>query len=145
MPLEIVKYPSPILKLTAEKIQDIDGSILELAHKMILTMKVNGGVGLAMPQIGLAGRLIVFIDYASQPRYRVMINPSIVGREATHSYEEEGCLSVPGLYVTIPRAKAIDVQFQEPSGEWKRELFWDFTARIIQHEIDHLNGVLIND
>lgn len=143
--LEVIKYPNPILKLKSEEIQDIDGSILNLIQEMIQTMKANNGVGLAMPQIGLTGRVIVFIDYTNTPKYRTMINPVIFGHGSISNEDTEGCLSIPGKWKKIWRNKEILVKFQEPSGKWKRETFSNLTARIIQHEIDHLDGILIND
>lgn len=141
MILEIRKIGDPILKLKAKKVEKIDDSIKKLINDMIETMKFSNGVGLAAPQVGISLRIIV-VDYEEKPI--AFINPEILEEEG-ENIDYEGCLSVPGIEVPVKRAEKIVFKAQDINGKVKRYKANGLLARIIQHEIDHLEGILIID
>lgn len=114
---------------------------IQFAKDMAETMLYHGGIGLAAPQIGVPYRVIAI---ASNP-VLVMYNPRIVDASGVTQLLDESCLTYPGLTVKIPRSRAIKVRYTQPNGEVKTELFTDLTARIIQHEVDHIDGVTLLD
>ncbi len=131
-------YPDPILKAVCEPVgddEDVSDVIRDMMH--ILTNSKTG-VGLAAPQAGHKKRVIVVKtnNFAFSP----MINPNIYTFTSEWLVAEEGCLSYPGKFKDIDRARWVGVEWQLESGEWVKNDFWDFTARIIQHEIMHLDG-----
>lgn len=144
--LRIFHYPEPVLKQTAEPIAEIDEPLRTLARDMAETMYAAPGVGLAAPQIGISRRLVV-LDCAPKdapPELLTCINPEIVEQEG-ETYEEEGCLSVPGFYAKVPRNARVKVRYLDLEGR-KVEMQADgLLAIAFQHEIDHLNGVLFVD
>jgi peptide deformylase len=140
--LKIVVYPNPPLMDVAAPVTDFSERLQQLADDMLETMYHNEGVGLAAPQVGKSIRLIVYCDYVSDPV--CLVNPEILERHGCE-YSEEGCLSLPSLYATVPRAKSILVRAQDLDGspfEFEAE---DYIARIIQHECDHLEGKVFPD
>ena len=143
---EIVIYPDKVLKSTAEKIENIDLDIINLAQDMTATMYEAPGVGLAAPQVGQQKRLIV-VDQTSGKEANSLIviaNPEIVEREGSET-DSEMCLSVPDVSIDVPRAKRILVTGVDLEGHEVRLEAQGFLARIFQHEIDHLNGTVILD
>ncbi|HQG31299.1 MAG TPA: peptide deformylase [Deltaproteobacteria bacterium] len=143
---EIVIYPDKVLKSTAEKIENIDLDIINLAQDMTVTMYEAPGVGLAAPQVGHRKRLIV-VDQTSGKEANnliVIVNPEIVEKEGTET-DSEMCLSVPDVSIDVPRAKRILVTGVDLEGNEVRIEAEGFLARIFQHEIDHLNGTVILD
>lgn len=153
--LEIVTLPNAILRQKTRPVTDFGPPFQELIESMIETMRAANGVGLAAPQIGRSLRLAVIEDLPKEdeegneiPDSRdlyVIVNPEIVweSREAVDGIE--GCLSVPGYLGEVERAEAIRVRGQDRNGKKVRFRLKDWTARIFQHEIDHLNGVLFID
>ncbi len=141
MILEIRKIGDPILKVRAKKVEKIDEKVKKLINDMIETMKFSNGVGLAAPQVGESLRIIV-VDYEEKPM--AFINPEILEREG-ESIEYEGCLSVPGIEVPVKRAQSIVFKAQDINGRVKKYRAKGLFSRVIQHEIDHLDGVLIVD
>lgn len=136
---EIRIYPDPVLRKKAHPIENIDGRIKELSDRMTKVMYGNRGVGLAAPQIGILSRIVV-VDIGKGPQ--VIINPEIPEGEG-ESVMEEGCLSLPGIEVPVKRMEKIFLRGWNLEGrELNMELF-GFSARVYQHEIDHLNGMLI--
>lgn len=138
----ILKYPEPVLRSKAKKIENIDGKVKELADGMVEAMAKASGIGLAAPQIGELARLII-VDVAEE--FHILINPQLleVGDEAVA--EPEGCLSIPGVEAEVNRPWEVLVKAVTLSGkevELHRE---GLLARVLQHEIDHLNGVLFID
>lgn len=130
-------YPDPILKAVCEPVgddEDVSGIIRDMMH--ILTNSKTG-VGLAAPQAGHKKRVII-VSFAGF--YETMINPHIVARSGEKVVQNEGCLSYPGIYKDIERAAWVDVHYYDEKGEQQDGVVYDFDARIIQHEIDHLNG-----
>ena len=141
--LKIITNPNPILRKKAEKIKDpLVLDIQKLIPEMINTMLAKDGVGLAAPQIGKSIRLIVV-------RYKdnnlIIINPKIIKKSLLKDWDEEGCLSVPGVFGYVKRCKKITVKYLDESGKEKKLSAEGLLARIIQHEIDHLDGILFID
>ncbi|MFN4070693.1 MAG: peptide deformylase [Thermus caldifontis] len=146
-------YGDPVLRKRARPVQDF-GGLKKLAEDMLETMFAARGVGLAAPQIGLSERLFVAVEYADEPegeerplrdlvrRVYVVANPVITHREG-HVEGLEGCLSLPGLYAEeVPRAERIRVVFQDEEGKERTLELEGYMARVFQHEVDHLDGIL---
>jgi peptide deformylase len=132
-------YPDPILRKKAKPVENIDGRIKEIADRMAEVMYTNKGIGLAAPQIGIPNQIIV-VDTGEGRR--AFINPEIVEGDG-ESVMEEGCLSLPTVEVPVKRMERVLIQAWDLNGkELTLELF-DFPARVYQHEIDHLHGILI--
>jgi peptide deformylase len=144
--VDICVYPDPVLKEIAEPVEDIDSEIQGIIDSMANLMYNNSGIGLAANQVGIQKRIILFdINYKEKAKdLTVLINPTIVSGEDKIIYEE-GCLSVPDFQGKINRKKYIKVQGLNRDGNLIDIDAEDLTAICIQHEIDHLNGVLILD
>ena len=151
--LPILHYPDPRLRRVCVAVERFDDALRELIAAMVETMYDAPGVGLAAPQVGEAIRLLVYDarrnddddgddDAVDQPR--AVINPEIVQREGS-VVGEEGCPSVPHFYGDVARAERIVVRFQDGEGTVHEEAHEGLTARILQHEIDHLDGVVFLD
>jgi len=141
MILKIYTIEHPVLRKKAKNVEKIDNNIKKLAEAMFETLKTVDGVGLAAPQVGKSLRMAV-ISYEDQDL--VIINPEIIEKEGEW-VDIEGCLSIPGVEIPVKRAQKITVRFQDLNGKtivMKAEGMW---ARIFQHEIDHLDGILIVD
>jgi len=139
--LEIKKYPDPTLRKKCEEVKEITEDIKKLIEDMIETMVSAPGIGLAVPQIGELKRIIVI--HLTSPQ--IFINPKIVKKSKETEIIEEGCLSFPGLWLKIRRAKEIEVEALNIKGEKIRIKTSGLPARIFQHEIDHLDGILLID
>jgi len=136
---EIRIYPDPILRKKALPIKNIDGKVKRLADRMAEAMYAKKGIGLAAPQIGILSRILI-VDIGEG--CKVLINPEIVAAEG-ESVMEEGCLSLPTVEVPVKRMEKVFVRGRNLEGkEVSLELF-GFPGRVYQHEIDHLNGILI--
>ncbi len=144
--LEILHYPNPILNKKSLPVQTIDATIRQLVKDMAETMYAAPGVGLAAPQVGHALRLAVIdITPADQPRNLcVLINPEIIDADGECTWEE-GCLSVPDCSEEVKRKKKITVRYQNLEGETLEIVGEDLMAIALQHEIDHLDGILFID
>ncbi len=146
-PLKIVKYPHPALREKAQPIRAITKEVQELAAQMLELMYAAEGLGLAAPQVAVPWQLIV-MNFAADPNNKEMehvaINPVIVESKGA-VVGREGCLSFPGLYQNIRRAKTVRVQAYNLRGELYEMVCHDLPARVWQHEIDHLHGVLFID
>lgn len=144
----IVYSPDPILEKTSLLVDQFDSSLLELSEEMIELMYKHKGVGISAPQVGELLRVIAFMpidaaaDYPKPPR--ILVNPIIYDFSKNFSEEWEGCLSLPGLCVKISRPDWIDVHAQDEYGNEFNERFNFLQSRIIQHEINHLDGILIS-
>jgi peptide deformylase len=147
--LDIEIYGSEILRTPSSVVKKFDKKLSKLADKMLKTMYAENGVGLAAPQIGENIRLIVIDDeWSPEDDYKapkVLINPMIVFKEGEmESYE--GCLSFPGVFFNVTRAKKIVFKYQDLNGkEHRAETEGNLLSRVIQHEIDHLDGRLFID
>jgi peptide deformylase len=143
---EILKYPHPVLRKRSEKVERIDEEIKRLVQDMTETMYQTNGIGLAAPQVGVPLRVIV-MDVSpldSQHGFFAMINPEVVSEEGETDYEE-GCLSVPDCSEKVKRRGKIRVRGMSPEGNEIEVAGEGILAIALQHEIDHLNGVVILD
>ena len=144
--LEILHYPNPVLKEKSQTIQKIDGSIRKLVQDLAETMYSAPGVGLAANQVGCPLRLAVIdVTPHDQPKkLLVLINPEIVAAEGECTWDE-GCLSVPDCNEEVKRYQKVVVRFQNLEGETVEISGEDLLGVALQHEIDHLDGVLFID
>jgi peptide deformylase len=140
--LEIKKYPDPILRKKAEEVKEITEEIKKIAQDMIETKRSSQGIGLAAPQVGILKRIIVL---RTENHPQVLVNPEILEKSKEKEIMEEGCLSFPGLYLKIKRAKRVKVEALDEKGEKIKIQAEGLPARIFQHEIDHLDGILFID
>jgi peptide deformylase len=144
MTYRIVKYGDPVLETPAAPVTEFGSAELkQLVDDMFETMYANRGIGLAAPQIALSQRLTVIDVSAGEDESQklVLINPEIVAKEGAQ-IGEEGCLSIPGFREDVKRFKKVTVRAQNVDGETFEVTGEDLLARALQHEIDHLNGVL---
>lgn len=153
----IVTVPEPVLRRKAKTITEFDEKLQNLIDDMVETMREAPGVGLAAPQVGVAERVIV-IEYFeneedeesedaenAKKRLYTIVNPEITRASVDKEVAAEGCLSIPGVMGDVERHLAITVKGQNRRGQPVTLKLKDWTARIFQHEIDHLNGVLFTD
>lgn len=143
MILKVTKLGEEILRKKAEPVPEINDEIRELAENMFETMIENNGVGLAGPQVGKLLRMFVII--ADDDVRRVFINPQIIKTSTEVVEYDEGCLSIPQVYETITRPASVTVQAYDEKGKRFVLEANGFLARIIQHEYDHLDGILYID
>ena len=141
--LNILTLGDPILKKTSALVPDIDGNIASLAAEMFQSMEQARGLGLAAVQVGRLVR--VFITQVPRDKPRVFINPDILETSIEQVPYEEGCLSIPGLNADLDRPASIRVQAWNEKGRPFTMTVEGLLARVIQHELDHLNGVLFID
>jgi peptide deformylase len=142
----ILEFPDPVLRQKAKPVTDFNEGLKELVKDMTETMYDAPGIGLAAPQIGESIQLII-VDVAkleNEQEVLVMINPRIIGHEGTQ-IDEEGCLSVIELTANVKRYQKVTVAFEDLDGEPKEITAEDRFAVVLQHEIDHLHGILFLD
>ena len=143
MKLTIVKYPEPVLQKPGEPVTEFDDELRKFVADMFETMYDAQGVGLAAPQVAVSKRITV-IDTSNgkdAAQKLVLINPEIIEREGK-LYEEEGCLSFPEIREKVVRASKVKVRAQDENGKWFEVEGEELLSRCLQHEIDHLDGVL---
>ena len=143
--LPIICHPSEILETSCDRVDFFDEALGSLLDDMYETMIANDGVGLAAPQIGV-GKQIAIVDIGEEygEEYMELINPVIV-RASGSETDIEGCLSMPGLYGKVPRHRRIVVQAMDRYGKAFSIKAEGFLARALQHEIDHLQGILFTN
>ena len=143
MILKIVKYPEPVLSQPGEPVTEFNGELRKLIADMFETTYANQGVGLAAPQVGVSKRLTTIdLSMGKEPGKKlVLINPEIIFREGK-LYEEEGCLSFPDIREKVVRAAKVRIRAQDQQGKWFEMDGEELLSRCIQHEIDHLDGML---
>lgn len=134
---------NPILRKKTEPVVEITGEVLNLIKNMSKTMAENKGVGLSANQVGKSIRLFVISPGLSKKQ--VFINPEIIKLSKKTETMEEGCLSLPDVFVPIKRAKSLKIKAIDENGKEFKLKAKDLLARAIQHEFDHLNGILICD
>lgn len=139
----IVTVPNLVLKRTAARLEAFGAWAWNLAHELECTMRSAHGMGLAAPQIGDLVRVFVVQTDEEKPVLYIC-NPEILREYGTQT-AEEGCLSIPGKKVKVTRSYKIKVRYQTPAGLFKNVWAEGLLAQAFQHEIDHLNGVLITD
>lgn len=142
--LEIREYPADILKKKARCVRKFGPDLEKLADRMFEFMYETQGVGLAAPQLGISKRVIVVNSKQAPEEKMALVNPSIVKREG-EDVMQEGCLSVPGAFGDVKRAQRIEVAAQDVHGKKVHFTAEGFLARIVQHEVDHLDGCLFID
>lgn len=151
--LQIIQLGDPILRSPAQVIDDIrDERIQKLIDDLIATVGLAFGVGIAAPQVAELYRLFI-VASRPNPRYpnapemepTPMINPKILAHSTEVVKGWEGCLSIPGIRGYVPRYQAIEVEYTNRDGKLQKQEFTDFVARIVQHEYDHLDGIVFLD
>lgn len=149
MVLPIYAYGNKILSEPADDVEPEDEGLSELIEQMWETMYASSGVGLAAPQVGRSLRLFVMdagqLDENYHGLKRVIINPEILEPSAEKVNYEEGCLSIPHIREEIKRPETVTIGYEDEEFNYYEETFSDIPARIIQHEMDHLEGILFVD
>lgn len=143
--LAITLYPDPVLRKVAEPITAFDPDLARLVAGMFERMRKSQGVGLAAPQVGLRRRILVLNATGEPADDLALINPVLVDRSGPETVYEEGCLSFPGIYAEVRRPARCTVEYRDLEGTPRRLELSDFRSRIVQHEYDHLEGVLLVD
>jgi peptide deformylase len=140
------QYPDPVLRMKANEVEDFDDSITDLVERMTMLMDEARGVGLAAPQLGVLRRVLVYRTADDEP-VTALVNPRIVSSQDESDIVEEGCLSLGAatVVVEVERPVALTLEAQTPDGEPVQIEAEGLQARVIQHEVDHLDGVLIID
>lgn len=146
-PLELHYLGDRVLRQPAKRITKVDDEIRQLVREMLQTMYSKDGIGLAAPQVGVHKQLIVIDLEPDKPENQplVLINPTIkqVSREVCVA--QEGCLSIPGVYLDVKRPQVVEVAYKDEYGRPRTLQANDLLGRCIQHEMDHLNGVVFVD
>ena len=144
--LRILEAPDPRLKQRAAPVAVVDDSVRALMDDMLETMYRAPGIGLAAPQVGVLQRIVVLdLGPAEARAPRFLVNPEILWRSEETVVGEEGCLSLPEQFAEIERAKAVRVRHLDRNGEVQEIEAEDLLARCLQHELDHLDGILFVD
>ena len=142
MALDIRTFGDPVLKTRAAPVTNFDESLVRLTRDMLSTMRDNDGVGLAANQVGRLKRVLVA---SVEDEDYVIVNPVLTGMSDATERAPEGCLSIPGIQVEVERPTSVTVSGADASGEPLQIEATDTLARVLQHEVDHLDGVLILD
>jgi peptide deformylase len=146
-PLDVVVYPDPVLRRGGKSVAAFDQGLRDLAARMFEAMYAEGGVGLAAPQVAIEQKLLVLNpkgDAQDRGGELALVNPRITKKKG-RAFGEEGCLSFPGIYAEVERFVDITVTYQDLDGKEQTLTASDWLSRIIQHEMDHLDGVLFVD
>lgn len=138
----VVKIPDPVLRKTCKEVEEVTRRTDGLIGIMLKALKVSNGIGLAAPQMGSLDRLIIVAPAGSKPL--VLINP-VITESHGEQIGQEGCLSIPGLYGDVLRAETVEVQAYDRKGKPVNYEMSGLHARVVQHEIDHLDGILFID
>jgi peptide deformylase len=145
---EVVLYPDPILRKVSEPVSSFDEDLQAVIAAMFARMRKSKGVGLAAPQVGLRQRILVLNPAGEGGEEKddlVLVNPTIVARAGERVVFDEGCLSFPGIYAEVTRPDRCTVRAVDVAGQPIDREYAGFTSRVIQHEYDHLEGVLLVD
>ena len=147
--LDIRTIPDPVLREICAPITLVDAEAKRIAEDMLETMYHAPGIGLAAPQVGITKRMLVMDvsnpDEGEGKKPYCLINPEIVWKSETTSVYKEGCLSIPDQYADVTRPAEVRIKFQNPTGSTEEMHATGLLATCVQHEIDHLNGVLFID
>jgi peptide deformylase len=146
-PLNIYSLGNRVLRQPAKRIAKVDSSVRQVAQQMLQTMYSAIGIGLAAPQVGINKQLIVIDCDPDNPNTPplILINPEILSYGKEFETSEEGCLSIPKVYLDVTRPSEIEVSFKDEHGKAKTIKASGLLSRVIQHEMDHLNGVMFVD
>jgi len=145
---DVTLYPTPVLRKEATPIEAFDETLVAKVAGMFRRMYASRGVGLAAPQVGLRERILVINptgEAENLDEELALVNPTITSRFGPEVIMEEGCLSFPGIYAEVKRPDGCRVEAWSPDGARHEYEFEGFTSRVIQHEYDHLQGVLMVD
>jgi peptide deformylase len=144
--LPIVKYPEPVLSKKGAAVTEFGLELAQFVEEMWASMYAAHGIGLAAPQVGVSKRITVIdVNFKEKPEEKlVLINPQIIEREGKQ-FEEEGCLSLPEIREKVQRSARVKVRAQDVNGEFFEAEGEELLARAMQHEIDHLDGILFID
>jgi peptide deformylase len=140
---QVRQYGDPALRLKAHEVEEFDDDLRRLIDRMTVLMHEAQGVGLAATQVGVLRRLFVYEPDEDGPR--AIVNPVIVERGDETEVDDEGCLSLQGVRVPVERSTRVVLEGKDPNGEDVRVELDAYGSRIVQHELDHLDGVLIID
>ncbi len=145
--LDIITYPASVLRSGTDDVETIDDAVEKLIADMADTMYAKAGIGLAAVQVDSRRRLLIYdiSEEREKRNYHVLINPRIISAEGEFLSEKEGCLSLPEFRTDVHRYGTIEVEAQDRRGDSFRRAFENFEAAVLQHEIDHLDGVLLLD
>lgn len=150
---EVVQLGHPLLRIKAQYVENIqDHHIQNLVDDLTATVKQANGVGIAAPQVAESCRLFI-VASRPNPRYphaptmdaTAMINPKILAHSTEVVKGWEGCLSIPGIRGLVPRYQVVEVEYRDRNGKLQKQELTDFVARIFQHELDHLDGIVFLD
>ena len=147
-PFDVVLFPDPVLRKEAEEVATFDAELKKTVEGMFECMYQSNGVGLAAPQVGLSKRIFVLNDEGDRQKPDLalaLINPTIESFTGAKKRHEEGCLSLPGVYADVSRPEKCVVRYFDVEGTEHTSEFDGFRSRIVQHEYDHLLGVLLVD
>jgi len=142
---EVRLLGDPVLRSAARPVESVTAEVRELIADMLETMYAEDGVGLAAPQVGVSERVMVVDPRADGSKPLALVNPVIVERSEETDRGEEGCLSIPGVTDFVERAARIVLEGVDRDGKFRRVEAEGLLARILQHEVDHLDGVLFFD
>ena len=146
-PLELHYLGDRVLRKATKRVAKVDDGIRDIAQKMLQTMYSEAGIGLAAPQVGIHKQILVVDtdpdESSNQPL--VLINPKIIRESKQMACGQEGCLSIPGIFLDVIRPAAIEVSFKDANGRPQKIQASELLARVIQHEMDHLHGVMFVD
>ncbi|MEZ5825767.1 MAG: peptide deformylase [Geminicoccaceae bacterium] len=143
--LPIIEVPDPVLKKPAAPVEQFDDELARLLDDMLETMYAAPGIGLAGPQVAISRRVAVVDISEDKDEPMRLVNPVIEWRSEMIVQAEEGCLSLPGQYADVRRPDAVHVRYFDEVGEERRVEADGLLARCLQHEIDHLDGILFTD
>jgi peptide deformylase len=142
--MQIRQWGDPVLRMEARQVEEFDDELVRLSERMKRLMADAQGIGLAATQVGILRRLLVFVpDRDEEPI--ALVNPQIVERSRKTNLDDEGCLSLQGVLVPVERHVEVVVEARDEHGEEVRLELDEYGARVLQHELDHLDGVLIID
>ena len=141
---QVRQYPDPVLRMQAREVEDFDGDLASLVERMRHLLHDANGLGLAATQVGVLRRVFIFLPDPEQEAV-ALVNPKLVETSDERVSDEEGCLSLQGVVIPVERHERVMVEATDPDGNEVRLELEGLPARIAQHELDHLDGVLILD
>jgi len=142
--LQIIFYPDPRLRKISPTVTKFDAQLNALAQRMFELMREEQGVGLAAPQVGVNLRMFVMNPTGEPDDDQVIVNPVLLDADGNEP-DDEGCLSLPKIRTNVDRATSLRLKAQTVTGQPIDTVLQDFEARVVQHEVDHLNGILLID
>lgn len=145
--LKLVEYPEAVLTRPCMPVNEFNNELRALVDEMAEIMYTSEGVGLAAPQVNVSSNVLLIDPSGGEEANQLLtlINPCVTWVSDEQETGQEGCLSLPGAILQVPRSIAVDVEYHDVMGNLHIRRFTNFEARIVQHEVDHLNGVLMFD